>query len=418
MAHFEGLSRTHGLRHPVAVLESRGERGRKNYSLADIFNSSCEAVLLAHGGALHVLLPDAHAQFAHVVRLAEYQRLVSLLPTSVAFVAGVDTGDIANCRYTKSHGQKPKKMTLSERSRPGMKMAAVGTLADSVLPFSEAAAQLLLPCQHNLWRDPVAKAASTRNLPRKPYFESRACFWRGKATGSGSWQALHHLNRSTCSRTKAAEAGLTDRECVVRLAAALSSSKLLDARMGKRAPDVIHGSRVPQCLLAIDGWSYPSILPDAMLQGSLALRVGGWDARGVNAHGWQDRRVSEYSWFEPLLVAGKHYLRTDLDGLPAALEAVSTMRDDAREAVARAGRRAAFALFSPRTVACFTRLSVDEFARRQPAALAAALALKMQGKTRSLCDLQATLSDVKHGHSLGSLRDVSKCPTHGSTKKT
>ena len=95
--------------------------------------------------------------------------------------------------------------------------------------------------------------------------------------------------------------------------------------------------------------------------------------------------ASEYTWWEPLLREGVHYIRTDMDQLESTMLKVSGMLDTDRDVVAKAGRAAAHALFSPKSVACYSVLAARAFAQRQQRALAAARKARDDGEFTPLC---------------------------------
>ena len=77
----------------------------------------------------------------------------------------------------------------------------------------------------------------------------------------------------------------------------------------------------------MDGNTWPSMTKAALLRGRQLLRVGGFSAAGLAVDGgggggddggaWWE---SGFEWFEPLLVEGTHYLRTDIAHLEGGLQ--------------------------------------------------------------------------------------------------
>ena len=370
-AHFEALGARYGVRQPrLAPFTSAGDVG-----LRDIERSRCEAVVLAHNGTLFVRRGAVdERRMAHAIRLALLATLLATLPRSVSFVAGVDTHDLGRC---------------SDAAWPH-RGGALGVVVDSALPSSWAGMQLLLPWHKNLWIEPIALARSDTPPRSHAYYgadpsgaaaddaaddaadarRTEGCVWRGHRGGNATWQALHHGGRASCAPDA------TDRECVVEWSA--SGLPGLNASFGKR-PNIVDsgaGAAVPACILALDGFAYPGITPSALLQGSLALRVGGHRRTPTTGASDEDgaTRTSEFVWFEPLLVDGVHYVRSDLDDLPAALARLRALGTRGRRRIAEAGRAAAHALFTPRSVACYARLVIEQFSQAQPRATAEARA--------------------------------------------
>ena len=243
-AHFRVLAEEHQVRHPDETAHVlRGEReGEWDRAADDSRRDDC-ATLLADGGRLYMLGRNATrdaSTFAHAARLAEYHLLVSLLPRNTSFVASVSTADLAFCH--QSHDSDKPRRTLWGGGRAG------GVLLDSVLPPSHVAGgpQLLLPAQHNTWRDLLHKRASAQATLDRPRMSSRECFWRGSQTGHATWQTDHHRGRSRCDPTE------TTRACAVRLASSLNSS-LANVSFGKTPNVVGIGDPAPRCILALDG---------------------------------------------------------------------------------------------------------------------------------------------------------------------
>lgn len=165
------------------------------------------------------------------------------------------------------------------------------------------------------------------------------CGWAGSGgTGYSHIQSVLNVNRTVCKITE------TDRECV----------------LGMKLPGVAGGRRKSlfsssKCLMAIDGNSFASIFRDGLLHGKLVLRVGGYN------HG---KRVSSYEWFEPLLVEGVHYMRSDIDHLRGSLSSIRAPESHRRiREIAETGFNAARKLFSGTSVLCYSALAMAEIPR-------------------------------------------------------
>ena len=91
------------------------------------------------------------------------------------------------------------------------------------------------------------------------------------------------------------------------------------------------------------------------------LRVG-----GVRDHEKKLEFGSTYAWFEPLLVAGTHYVRTDINGLSRAVDDIASRPDAALRKIASRGASAYRALVSKRGLKCYTTLAVDTYVRAIP----------------------------------------------------
>ena len=172
--------------------------------------------------------------------------------------------------------------------------------------------------------------------------------WRGSPTGYAPEHGTNlGLRRDVCSAKE------TDRQCLVRLAAALP----LDAAFGTNATLFDH-----ECIAAVNGNTWASVFKPALLRGRQVLRVGGASA----ADGW----VSSYEWFEPYLVDGVHYVRTDFDRLGDGLRRMTALPDGDKRRMRRLARRAAEGLFSDDGLRCATVVAVRAYARAQADALA------------------------------------------------
>jgi hypothetical protein len=255
---------------------------------------------------------------------------------------GHDTADVASC------GRDPHK------KKPHKKIPAV--VSDSYLPDYWVDHQLFVPISTYLWKNPAQllkkypSDIQSYNLASRS--KERTCYWRGSRSGQAPWQRLHHGGRTTCPPSK------TDRQCVVDLG---SLGGLLNTSFGKK-PNIIGSPQTghfrPGCILAMDGHGFAGIFSFSLLQGSLTVRVGGYK------HGTSPAlfRKSEFAWFEPLLVEGRHYFRTDIDDIATSIEKVLQLSSDARAAVAENGLRASRDLFSRHSVDCYVLLAAHNFA--------------------------------------------------------
>ena len=88
--------------------------------------------------------------------------------------------------------------------------------------------------------------------------------------------------------------------------------------------------------------------------------------------------------YEPLLVAGKHYISTSIDDLGVALEWVASRPDTWRRRVARKGQAAIQALLAERSILCYVRLATDLAASRSPASASLVCPPVQPGKVTSL----------------------------------
>ena len=330
--HFESLSRKHGLRPPVTAFAERAAMSNR----LNTTNRKCEAVVYVHSSRVFVHNAQTQPDLSKLHRRALLDNLRSIakaLPATATFVAGLHSADLGSC--TTSH--------TGLKELPSVVSSVAG---DESLP------PLLLPIHGNQVLR-YLKQRAKRPVARKQN-TSAACVWHGSKTGHAKYQSAH-ASRSTCAASE------TDRQCVVKLAAGALSGQL-EASFDKSAAIF----EAP-CILAVDGNSYAGLFKDTLLQGSLALRVGG------HVHGGRPAgSASPYEWYEPLLVDGTHYLRTEIDGLQNTLAALPPSADLKR--IAAKGRNAALALFDERAFACYNLLAANELAARQPATLAAAAA--------------------------------------------
>ena len=314
--------------------------------------------------------------------------LVVSLPSTVSFVSGLSTADIATCQDLQTVETQPTPVVVT----------------DSLLPSDTVGAQLLLPLHPFTWLNPMAQlradevrqhAASFRSL----FSATPTCYWRGQASGHAVWQTIHHKGRTSCSPKE------TDRECVVRIGPLLNLSLDGKVRHENSGLDLFarDSSRPPACILALDGFSFPSLLSDSLVQGSLTVRVGGiasdegrWPAGSPTPV--REQRFSEATWFEPLLRDGYHYIRTSVDDLSRTMRTRVAGVDPATlRGIAERGQRAARALFTPTSVGCYTLLAAAALAASQSKQIEEAdVALSQPGRSgfRPACQV---LDEVFNG---------------------
>ena len=212
-------------------------------------------------------------------------------------------------------------------------------------------AQLTYDAQHP--DEERRHAASYRSL----FSATPTCYWRGQGSGHAVWQKMHHKGRTSCSPKE------TDRECVMRIGPLLNLS--LEVGHENSGLDLFRrdSSGPPACILALDGFSFPSLLSDTLVQGSLSVRVGGIASTGSPV---SEERFSEATWFEPLLRDGYHYIRTSIDDLPRTMRTRVAGVDPATlRRIAERGQRAARALFTLTSVGCYTLLAAAALAASQ-----------------------------------------------------
>ena len=387
-AHFDKIVSRHGVRHPSEAFERRLAAAEttsyRTLSPDGTVGVPCEAVAFASGGTLRVHLPGTKGtppnssaliaeRLTHRARLDRLHALVRALPSSVSFVAGLLTTDNGGCDALMAGAPQ-----------------RVLSVVESMPPWEATRAPLLVP-KLTTPQDAL-KTIRGVTLARRPY-EAGPCRWRGTDTGYERLQAASNANRTLCNDE------WTDRECVVALSRAVTLAGLLDASFVKPAPAPVRAGislanleveaiqddaprTAPGCSLAVDGNAEAGFAHD-MLRGDLVVRLGGYDAHAL-AH---ESRASTYEWWEPLLVDGVHYVRTTVDHVEQTLRqraggagaskgvAAAQMNgggDDA--AIARRGRAAMLDLMNATSVRCYALLASDEFARREPAALAHARA--------------------------------------------
>lgn len=166
----------------------------------------------------------------------------------------------------------------------------------------------------------------------------------------------------------------SDRECVLDHPSNKGKGSLLDASdPGHASVKDPNWDKYP-CVMAVDGNGYPTSFSSSLLKEQVVLRLGGYNAQEPP----KTRRASSYQWFEPLLVEGVHYLRTDLDGLADFLQKMP--QPAAMQRVAARGRLTGQALFSRRSQLCYAALAVDAYAKRQKTAIAEAKTLAKHWK--------------------------------------
>ena len=88
--------------------------------------------------------------------------------------------------------------------------------------------------------------------------------------------------------------------------------------------------------------------------------------------------------YEPLLVAGKHYISTGIDDLGVAIERIASRPDTWRRRVARKGQAAIQALLAERSILCYVHLATDLAASRSPASASLACPCVQPRKATSL----------------------------------
>jgi len=338
-AHFDRLNAELGIRHPKEVFV---EPPNTPYKLSDLLAGQCETVVLITNKSL---LMTRNSHVCHPDLLPEVERLMSHLPASTSFVAAFSTTDLSDC---------------GNDSETGIFHQVPATLHESWFPQERFSSQLLLPFHPYVSYDAADRAARVQDsitlLDIEHFQTPLRCMWRGQASGHAFWQSNFHANRSKCLQTE------TDRECVIKLAHNITE---LDVNFGRVPNAVVDSGAPPTCLLALDGYAFPGLMTNSLIQGSLTLRVGGYNH---NATGTL-RRSSEYTWFEPLLVEGIHYIRTDIDGLQSTLDNLRNASATNLQKVAEAGRKAARALFSNTSIDCYSILAINSFATQQQQAV-------------------------------------------------
>merc|ERR1712194_938849 len=94
------------------------------------------------------------------------------------------------------------------------------------------------------------------------------------------------------------------------------------------------------------------------------------------------RRLSSFEWYEPLLVAGKHYISTSVDDLGVAIEWIASRPDAWRRRVALKGQAAIQALLAERSILCYVLLATDLAAIRSPVPTSVVCPLVQPGKAK------------------------------------
>ena len=88
--------------------------------------------------------------------------------------------------------------------------------------------------------------------------------------------------------------------------------------------------------------------------------------------------------YEPLLVAGKHYISTSIDDLGMAIEWIASRPDAWRRRIALKGQAAIQALLAERSILCYVRLATDVAAMRSPVSASLVCPLVQPGQAESL----------------------------------
>jgi len=338
-AHFDSLKAELGIRHPREVFV---EQPNTSYKLSDLLASKCETVVLIKNKSLFT---TQNSRVCHPGLFAEVELLMSHLPASISFVAAFSTSDLSDC---------------GKDSETGHFHWVPATLHESYFPQERFSSQLLLPFYSYVSYQAADRAVRMRDniatLDIKDFQTPFHCMWRGQASGHAYWQSKFHANRSKCLERE------TDRECVFRLAHDIEE---LDVNFGRVPNVVVDFGAPPACLLALDGYGFPGLMTNSLIQGSLTLRVGGYNHNAIGTL----RRSSEYTWFEPLLIEGIHYIRTDVDGLQSTLVNLREASATNLHKVAEAGRKAARALFSNKSIDCYSILAINNFATQQQQAV-------------------------------------------------
>lgn len=344
--HFEELVNSHGIRHPNDILGRLQHHSNSHWTKMDVEKADCETtdhLLTVNDSTRVISTPNVpvEKQVHPGSRHLWLGEVISHVPDLDVYV-GHDTQDVPLC------GRDPQKK--------GQHKKIPAIVSDSYLPDYLVDHQLFVPISTYLWKGPtklLAKYPSdiqSYNLASRS--KERTCYWRGSPTGRASWQSLHHAGRTTCPPDK------TDRQCVLDLG---SLGGLLNTSFGKK-PSLVRnpqsGHFTPGCVLAMDGYGFAGIFSYALSQGSLTVRVGGYKHDISPAL----FRKSEFAWFEPLLVEGRHYFRTDIDDMQTNIEQIFQLSNDARAVVAENGLRASRDLFSRRSIDCYVTLAANNFA--------------------------------------------------------
>jgi len=350
--HFDHLATAHGIVHPsraLRQLQKAGRAGKNDATFASALRQGlileCEACVRWDGAKLQARQRTASLVHSDVLRRMEAVLLAASAPP---FSTYVNTRDNAFCHVA-------------------------GQMADHVAGhgFSPPAllrAQTLLPLQADQleWIIMPNTTKSDQQPQLWPAFDG--CLWRGGNTGWHRVQSAFNVNRTTCMQTQ------TDRQCVVNRHMPKASLMCRKRKCPATTADRQAIER-SQCMLAVDGNSYATIFSRIMLAGRLAVRVGGWDAA-------TQRRLSSFEWYEPLLVAGKHYISTSVDDLGVAIEWIASRPDAWRRRVALKGQAAIQALLAERSILCYVLLATDLAAIRSPASTSVVCPLVQPGKAK------------------------------------
>eukprot|EP00756_Hemistasia_phaeocysticola_P052959 Hpha_TRINITY_DN28292_c0_g1::TRINITY_DN28292_c0_g1_i1::g.116772::m.116772 len=179
------------------------------------------------------------------------------------------------------------------------------------------------------WRD-------QRSVP----FRNRrqGAVWRGQRSGH---RDLHHAWGVSGNKTM--------REIVV-------DSGALNASFDKIAMKELLSH---QAVVALDGFSFSSIMKPALMSGAAVLRVGG-------AGGLAEKRMSAYEWFEPFLVDGRHYIQVGVDEPLSIKAGLGKILDNNTWGAELAGRGGATAevLLSANTTLCYAMLALNSWSER------------------------------------------------------
>jgi hypothetical protein len=423
-AHFDELHTSLGIRHPLDVLPHSPPLPCDDLDL--LIKSAGGAVWFFSGGHLHVwhgLITTAHskarADVQHSLqRVSLMLQLLGRLPTSksLEFVAAFDSQDTIFAdhppgAFAKVSLQRTPPCTMADSLPP----SATGVRLDKVDPMAaKRHSTLLLPALAA--QDASYPGGANRVLAEALVAKTHdgRCFWQGSDSGFAKIQSTYSLGRQ-----RLCLANETDRRCLARLAAfpPLNTSlnfQLTEVRGNHKREEGRGGwgagfdasitSKL--CMLSVDGNSFASNFAYGILRGQTILRVGGaavsaatgsssgrgdsmLDPRGAQL---RVRRVSSYQWFEPLLVEGEHYLRTDLDDISDKLRTLPPPAKLRR--IAAAGRRAAAQLFSRHSVLCYNVLAITRFAAAQQELVAKARARGAQTWRRVEPDPSPTVRDL------------------------
>eukprot|EP01065_Artemidia_motanka_P012979 TRINITY_DN17153_c0_g1_i1.p1 TRINITY_DN17153_c0_g1~~TRINITY_DN17153_c0_g1_i1.p1 ORF type:complete len:469 (+),score=143.17 TRINITY_DN17153_c0_g1_i1:55-1461(+) len=287
----------------------------------------------------------ALGKLTHWHRLRDFLTLLAVLRSKHGplppFVVPLDTTDSAWCA---TKGQPPPADSLSV-------VASDARAHPSYVPHT-----LLLPMHLTFYeyvpvdavaahvRGRVAVAATALQGSRGAGVASRLRAMRFADRAAGAVWRGQRSGHPELHKVWGAPSGRTMREAVV--SASASAPGLINASFGRLPMEDLLRH---QAVVAVDGYSFASILKPALLAGALVVRVGGVEGGG-----------SAYEWFEPFLKAGTHYRAAR----PDAADLVSTVRDalaNETEAADVAGRGARLAadLLSPNVTLCYAYLAIS-----------------------------------------------------------